>query len=92
MLEVLNCVNQCLDFLWRHDRWQCSGRAGINQGRDQVRAFEDMAAKEGNALGSHPAFYPAAAQCFREIDQVLQNLLFRYVLWAYIAIIAEQIT
>jgi hypothetical protein len=43
-----------------------------------------MAAKERNALSSHPAFYPAAAKRFSQVDQIHHYHIFRKILRIFI--------
>ncbi len=91
VLTIAYRIDECLDLLWRHNRWQGSSGAGIDYGRNEVRALEHMTAKEGNTLSSHLAFYAATPQCFGQVHQVLQDLVFCNLLWAYLIIVAEQI-
>jgi hypothetical protein len=51
-----------------------------------------MPQKKGNALCSHPAFYPAAPQCFTEIEQILHNHILSKIIRIYISIINKKIS
>ncbi len=51
-----------------------------------------MAHKKGNALGSHFTFYPAAAKCFAQIEQITHEHIFCKIHRIYIRIIHKDKT
>jgi hypothetical protein len=43
-------------------------------------------------LGSHLAFYPAASQCFAQVEQISHDHIFGEIVRIYISIINKEIT
>ena len=91
MLDVFDGVNQSFDLLRCHHRRQLGGGAWINKGGNHKGFSNDIPEEKRDALCRHTAFYPATAQGFAQVQQVVDHHVFCKLLRGHITVVNKEV-